>query len=345
LAQDAELSEGYWLWNPVDVPAGQYSLVMQSFDNQQYDIVGESALFTVGLADTSCLNSSSASSSSPPTQSSPPPSTSSPNQSSSASSSVNTTPSAISAVSHSSVGLKAGVSVAVIAVFITGVGALFWVLYGRWKRSSRLPNNPGDRGPRYDDLGSRDDYPSYPKSSNDPLSGGAVSSYWDEKSGQSTNAISSHNATTGHGGVDSVSAISYIPPSMPSTANYNNNIHPVVLVGRSLSGSTSSRDSALSIEAQDLETTTTQSSGVQHPKRAARKPVPAYGDLQRARDSEERKSRSRSSANSLSMPATDTGSFKQIGEEIPNTVKHKGSFGETKPMSHVLMPDLPLARN
>jgi len=182
------------------------------------------------------------------------------------------------------------------------------------------------------------------------MAGGMASSYsrsdfLDEKSAQSASAIgggSSNGATAGHSGVDSLTGFGYFPPSMPPPATYNN---PVALVARTASGSSTSHENMNSLENSGFETSTTHST-VQTPRRAARKPVPAYGDSQGPRNSEERKNRI--SANSLINPSYASSINEvplQPTQPGPNALNHKGSFGESKPMNHVLMPDMPLTQN
>jgi len=257
--------------------------------------------------------------------------------------------------SHTSTGLKAGVAVAVIAVVLSAAGALYWLLVNRRRRSHRVGYDPG-----YGNLGSRDDQLDS-KVPADPLgrtfsgglaAGGAVNSYshsglLDEKS---TSAIggSSNGATAGHSGLDSFSAVGHAPVSGPPQWQYPSTV-PVAIVARSTSASTGTTGEGTSTSEHEPYSTHPYAA-VQTPKRATRKPVPAYtGDIPMTRTSQERKKRT--SANSMSNP-----SYASSLNELPaqptrtapttttNTLNHKGSFGDGKPMNHVLMPDMPLSQ-
>jgi len=366
-----------WTWSPIRVLPGQYTLSISSAPTSPYTISGLSDPFSVETGSGFCLGSSGSASSqsSVPTSSSTTPQRPTSNSASNtpkpssptvshSSSSSNATPgpTIISTAAHSSVGIKAGVSVAVIAVALAGAGALYWLFLTRRRRPRNPQNNLRGYGPGYDGLESRDDYLADPKAPVDPLGrslsgglppGGAVSSYsrsdfLDEKSAQASaiGGASSNGATAGHSAVDSFTALNYLPPTVPPPASHNNNVHPIVLVGRSASGSSTVHESGSS-EGNDFETATATSSiGVQPPRRAVRKPVPAYGNTQVKRNSHER--RNRNSDNSMNNPsyASSLNDLPvQPAHAPPNTLNHKGSFGETKPMNHVLMPDLPLTQN
>jgi hypothetical protein len=255
--------------------------------------------------------------------------------------------------------------VAAVAVVLAGAGALFWLLVNRRRRTRRTPNNFGGYDPGYNGLGSRDDYVVDPKGPVDPLgrtfgggfvAAGGVNSYsnsglLDEKSGQSTSGVggsSSNGATTGHGGVESLSALGYVPPAViPRSLAHNNNAYSAMAGLKSASGSHTSHEEPSPLESSGFETSTIHSTGSALPsRRGTRKPVPAIGDL--PRDSNERKNRTRS--NSLNNPSyassiDELPSQPQPTHAAPSTLNHKGSFGDTKPMNHVLMPDFPLSQN
>lgn len=377
LDRSALLGQSNWTWKTVNVQAGQYTLLISSANPAQYVINGRSNPFVVRLGSTSCLGTASQTSNTqtsslPPTSSAslPPPRPSQtpsliPKPSSPAlshtSSSSDTTPlpTNISSGSHTSAGLKAGVSVAVIAVVLAGAGALYWMLMNRRRRARRSPKLVGGFGPGYDGLGSRDDYVDA-KGSNDPLgrsfsgglpAGGAINSYsrselLEEKSAQSASALGGHSsngATVGHSAVDSIVGLGYIPPAVPLQAVTSPS------VGRSISNSTTNEVSGTFENGEEESSTAVSVATSQPARRANRKPVPAYIDGQKKRNSSDKKQRN--SSNSLNQPSYAS-SLNDLpiqpdhpapGE--PDTLHHKSSFGEGKPMNHVLMPDMPLSQN
>jgi len=260
--------------------------------------------------------------------------------------------------SHTSTGLKAGVSVAVVAVVLAGAAALYWLLVNR--RHSRHAQNHFGYDPGYDNLGSRDDQVAFAvrKPPSDPLGrtlsggsapGAAVNSYshdglLDEKSATPFGGASSNGATAGHSGTDSFVAVEH--PSQ--WAAFPVTVPPSAMVARSTSGTSfTTGEGSSSTEHESF-----QSYGaVQTPRRATRKPVPAYGDIQIPRISQERKKRD--SGTSVNSPGT-TSSINDLPPQptrpAPNdtstqALNHKGSFGDSKPMNHVLMPDMPLSQD
>jgi len=219
------------------------------------------------------------------------------------------------------------------------------------RRTRRSPNHFG-YDPGYGNLGSRDDQlddklvPADPLGrtfSGGPAAGGAVNSHshsglLDEKS--TTAMASSNGATAGHSGADSFSASGHTPA--PQWA-YPTTVPPVALVTRSTSGSSITTGEGTSTTEHEPFPVQGYGGVSQTPKRATRKPVPAYGEAPVPRSSQERRKRTSgnsttniSSASSSDLPA-------QPARAAPN-LNHKGSFGDSKPMNHVLMPDMPLSQ-